>query len=185
MMSQETNITLEPSRGTEPSEPSASSSSKDYKWVKCVGCDGEIGVPPGWEGDTADSPRCGTQVRVNGRLQYRPPNRSVAVEAAAPSARPITLTQKSPSIELQRKADAAMIFGIVCVFFGWTVLIPILSLIHFFKTKDGGFANEGVSALAKKEGVPVPMKATLGLILTFVFGGMQSLSLIIALSNHH
>jgi len=106
----------------------------------------------------------------------------MAVEVAAPSARPMTLTQKSPSIELQRKADTAMIYGILCVFFGWTILIPILSLLGFF-CKEDLFFGDGVSALAKKEGVPVPTKATLGLILTLVFGGMQSLALIVSLCN--
>jgi hypothetical protein len=81
-----------------------------------------------------------------------------------------------PSVELQRKSDQAMIFGIVYIFFGWTVLIPIASLLCFF-------ADDGASALAKKEGVPVPARATIGLILTLIFGAMQTLALIIKL-NH-
>lgn len=68
-----------------------------------------------------------------------------------------------------------MIFGILCIFFGWTILIPLFGLADFFAS------DAGVSALAKKEGVSVPTRATFGLILTLVFGGMQSLGVIIAL----
>jgi hypothetical protein len=64
-----------------------------------------------------------------------------------------------------------MTFGILCVFFGWTILMPIASLICFF-------AEDGISALAKKESVPVPVRATIGLILTFVFGGAQTLAVV-------
>jgi hypothetical protein len=169
-VSQETSITAEKPCGKNQHEPSERNPSAEYRWIRCVGCEGEIGIPATWESDTADCPQCGTQVRVNGRLQYRPPSRPTPLPVATPPATIALRAPKAPSVELQRKADGAMIFGIVCIFFGWTVLVPICSLCYFC---------DNVSSLARKEGVPVPVRATIGLILTLTFGAMQTLAIII------
>jgi hypothetical protein len=172
-VSQETGITAEKPREKHQHEPTASNPPAEYRWVKCIGCEGEIGVPATWEGDTADCPQCGTQVRVDGRLHYRPPSRPTPLPTAKPPASIALPAPKVPSVDLQREADRAMILGILCVFFGWTVLVSLFSLCYY----------SDVSSLAKKEGIPVPLRATIGLIFTLVFGGMQTLALIVKL-NH-
>jgi uncharacterized paraquat-inducible protein A len=80
-MNAETNITLANPCSESQHETGESKASAHYRWVKCIGCAGEIGVPHTWEGDSADCPQCGTQVRVNGSLQYRPPGQAMPVQA--------------------------------------------------------------------------------------------------------
>lgn len=170
-MGQETNETNAPYPGA------FDTASEDYLWIKCRGCGGEVGVPSDWEGPGVECPSCGLTVQVQGRVLYRPPASSppnVAAAAQPPTrTQPLTSFPKSPSLELGRQSDWTMVWGIVSVVLGWTVLVPILGLLCYAEA----------SATARKDGVPVPRKAIVGLILTLLFGGVQTMALIAHLTS--
>jgi hypothetical protein len=73
---------------------------------------------------------------------------------------------KGPSVELIGEADHVLIWGIVCVLLGWTVIVPLITLDRY----------SSASKLAKEEGVPTPTKATIGLIIALLFGIAQVLT---------
>ena len=75
---------------------------------------------------------------------------------------------KSPSLELGRESDSTLIWGILSVVLGWTVLVPGYAILCYVYA----------SHLAEKERVPVPRKAIVGLILALLFGAMQTIALI-------
>lgn len=156
-MSEETNVTSL----YQPKEQ------ESHRWVKCRGCGGEIGIPTDWKDDTVECPECREQVRVNGKVLYRPAEETQApqtplVQVIAPS------IKKTPSLKLEKAADSALTWGIVCIVLGWTIIIPLLSLYQYCE----------VSSKADKEQLRVPTKARVGLILTLLFGICQGFAVI-------
>ena len=157
--------------------PASQVRSTDHRWLKCSGCRGDIGIPSDWVQSTVDCPQCGTAAHLPGRVLYRPaadgqptgshePRPSCSTPVVPPSAR-------RASLELGRKADGALTCGILSVLLGWTVLVPFVGLC---------FYNEALT-LAKNERVPVPGKATTGLILSLLFGIAQGLAVLIRLNR--
>src|SRR5450755_1656501 len=146
-MTQDMNVTIAPSSGTRRTAP------EEYLWIKCGGCDGEVGVPSDRDDAGVECPSCGLAVQVHGRVLYRPP--ASPAQGVAPTAEPPICTQlpisllKSPSLQLGRKSDAAMIWGIMSVVLGWTAIVPIFGLAYYCDA----------STMAEKEGMPVPRKA--------------------------
>jgi hypothetical protein len=132
---------------------------EDYRWIQCNGCGGAVGIPTDWTDNTVECPRCRLPVHVRGRVVYRPP--AQARSATGPQ-------NRQPSLELIRKADSAMVYGIVSVLLGWTIIVPVSGVLTFNEASD----------MAKKEQVLVPGKATVGLVLSLLFGVSQGLVLI-------
>jgi hypothetical protein len=81
--------------------------------------------------------------------------------------------QRTGSLKLGRTAHKALIWGIFSIFFGWTIIVPIISFCYCVDT----------SAQAKLEQVPNPTRATVAVILTILFGLFYGLSLLIHLSH--
>ncbi|SRR6266478_1557563 len=142
---------------------------KDYSWIKCAGCGGEIGIPSDWKASTVEGPKCGASVQVDRSILYRPPAQ-VQAPASTPSSplQPTSSPQRTGSIELGRSADKTMIWGIVCILLGWTIIVPILCLVVYSYTADQ----------ARKEQVLIPTRANVGLILALLFGIGQGIALL-------
>lgn len=132
------------------------------QWIKCRGCGGEVGIPAGWPENEVECPECGLTVQIKGKVLYRPPS-----APPAPLTAPV-LAPRGPSLELIRKADMPMICGILSVVLGWTFIVPIFGICGYSDT----------FSMAKKEQVPVPGKATVGLVLCLLFGAAQGLAVI-------
>lgn len=169
-MGQETNVTNAPF-------PARRTASEEYLWIKCRGCGGEVGVPSDWDGPGVQCPSCGLTVQVHGKVLYRPPASSpqnVAPAAESPTrTQPAVSVPKSPSLELGRKSDGAMVCGILSVVLGWTVLVPFVGIAFY----------SDASVMAEKERIPVPRKAVVGLILSLLFGTIQTIAMIAHLVN--
>jgi DNA-directed RNA polymerase subunit RPC12/RpoP len=170
-MGQETNETNAPCPGA------FDTASEDYLWIKCRGCGGEVGVPSEWDEPDVECPSCGLTVQVQGRVLYRPPVSSpqnVAPAAELPTrTQPPTTFPKSPSLELGGRADWAMTWGILSVALGWTVLVPLLGLHYYLLAANS----------AQNEGVQLPRKALVGVILSLPFGAVQTIALIAHLNK--
>jgi hypothetical protein len=141
-----------------------------YRWIRCGGCHGEIGIPPDWKERSVECPKCETwvQVKANGQVVYRPPGEAAqrpshSGPSTAPAAAP-----GSPSLDLIRQADKAMISGILSIILGWTFIVPFFGVCMYYET----------AKLAKEESVLVPGKATVGLVLSLLFGIAQGIVLI-------
>jgi DNA-directed RNA polymerase subunit RPC12/RpoP len=149
----------------------------DYIWIKCRGCGGEIGVPSDWNDPGAECPSCGLIIQVHGRVLYRPPTSGSVNSALGPQSatqNPFAIpVPKSPSLELGRQSDWTMIWGILSVVLGWTVMVPLIGLCPYYEA----------STLARKEGIPIPRRAIVGLILSLLFGTVQTIAMI-AHFNH-
>ena len=150
-----------------------------YIWIKCRGCGGEIGVPSDWNDPGAECPSCGLTTQVHGRILYRPPT-SGQVSTAPVAHPPPTTTvlpipiQSRPSLELGHKSDCVLLVGILSVVLGgWTVIVPLI----------GFYSYCCVIEIAKAESVPVPRKAFVGVILSLLFGTVQTITMI-AHFNH-
>jgi len=151
---------------------------KDYRWIKCAGCGGEVGVPPDWKENTVQCPHCGSVHYVGSSVLYRPPTpvqqpevhrRPVSdssIPSPAPASQPVPKT--TGSLELAGEAQTTLILGVLSVVLGWTFIFPIL----------GVWAYLGTSYIANEEHVPVPGKATAGLILSLLFGIAQGITVI-------
>jgi hypothetical protein len=147
---------------------------KDYRWIKCVGCGGEVGIPSDWSASTVECPKCGLSVQVGGGILYRPPApvqrpelfRRPDSDSSSPSPQPVR--QSSGSLYLAGKAQATLILGVMSVVLGWTFIIPFIGCAQYLDT----------STQAEKENVPVPGKATAGLILCLIFGIAQTIAVI-------
>jgi hypothetical protein len=114
-----------------------------------------------------ECPRCGACVQVNGRVLYRPRTDPTP----APSPAPLTIaatTVKAPSLELRGKAETTLIWGLTSIVLGWTAIVPLMGFAYYSDT----------ASMATNERVPVPGKATGGLALSLLFGGVQVLTLI-------
>jgi hypothetical protein len=148
-----------------------------YIWIKCRGCGGEIGVPSNWNDPAVQCPSCKLAMQINGRVLFRPPTAGSGNFAPSPQSttqNPFAIpVPKSPSLELGQHADWAMSWGILSVVLGWTVIVPVLGIIYYL----------GASYLAEKEKVSVPRKALVGIILSLLFGAVQTIALI-AHFNH-
>lgn len=157
------------------SRPAADDAPEAVRWIKCRGCGGEVGIPPGWGEPSVDCPECGASVQVHGKVLYRPPSTVQALGAPLPA--PVQIgalsVRKAANLELERAADKTMICGILSVALGWTVLVPLFGLCY----------HSEASAKAKEEGIPVPTKATVGLLLCLLFGAVQGLAVIAHLSK--
>lgn len=142
---------------------------KDYHWIKCGGCGGEIGIPPDWKGSTAECPKCGASVQVNVGILYRPPAQIQSPASTfSPPLHPTSPSQRNGSIELGRLADKTMIWGIVCILLGWTMIVPVICLVVYSWTADQ----------ARKEQVLIPTRANIGLILALLFGIGQGIAVL-------
>ena len=129
---------------------------EDYRWTRCNGCQGEIGIPADWARPTVACPRCGQTVQASGTILYR--------ATLGPSPPPIP-SVKHPSLELVRKSDTTLFWGIASILLGWTILVPLIATCVYMETSD----------VAKKENVSVPVKATSGFILAIQFGITQGI----------
>jgi hypothetical protein len=139
---------------------------EDYRWIRCKGCKGEVGIPSDWSQDTVDCPQCGMAVQVRGGVLYRPP-----IQADPPPVQqPVTaVAHPTPSLKLSGRAISSMVWGLLSVGLGWTVIVPFIGLCCYL------FASE----TAKEERVLVPWQGTLGLALSLLFGAAQGLVVII------
>jgi len=151
--------------------------SEDYVWIKCRGCGGEVGVPSNWDNPAVQCPSCKATTQVQGGVLFRPPSPGGVIFAPSPQSATLTNPQyallKSPSLELGRQSDWTMIWGILSIVLGWTMLVPLF-----------GFMGYGeVSKLAGRETIPIPRRAIVGLILSLLFGIVQTIALI-ARFNH-
>jgi ribosomal protein S27E len=148
-----------------------------YLWIKCRGCGGEIGVPSHWDNPAVQCPSCKATMQVQGGVLFRPPTPGSVNFAPAPQSttqNPFAIPlPKSPSLELVRESDGAMFWGILSVVLGWTVFVPVCGLAYF----------AGASTTAQKEGIPIPRRAIVGLILSLLFGTVQTIALIARLRN--
>ncbi len=168
------------------------SPSEDYWWIECVGCGGDVGTPLDWKETSVECPECGYSVQINRRVLYRPPVRSAPAQSPEPTRKdhpdrvhvplpvrtapdvPATTTtvasaiQKTQSVELGRQAERTLIWGIASIVLGWTFIVPICCFCSYSETSE----------VAKKERVPVPGKATTGLILSLLFGVVQGIGVI-------
>jgi hypothetical protein len=143
---------------------------EDYRWIKCKRCKGELGIPSDWPQDTVECPQCGTAVQVwihvHGKVLYRPAQGEASqTQSEATTTAP---GPRSPSTELSHQAEIVLMWGILSVALGWTFMVPLTGLRVY---------NEAF-AMARKERVPVPWKATLGLGLALLFGAAQGLAII-------
>jgi DNA-directed RNA polymerase subunit RPC12/RpoP len=162
-MSDDTNIT------TEAFVPIAHTSSSDeYRWIKCRGCGGKVGVPLDWKENSVECPECGATVLVNDRVLYRPPDDPVPTPNPAPATVAAPSANKSPSMEIVHKAETTLLWGIASIVFGWTFLVPFNCWGWYHDTAE----------TAKTERVPVPGKATIGLVLALLFGGVQTICMV-------
>jgi hypothetical protein len=100
-------------------------------------------------------------VQLGGKVLYRP-----AQGDPVPVRKPASPTA---SLELNRQADWVLIFGVLSVVLGWTVLVPFFGLCCYLWAYD----------TAKSERVLVPSKATIGLLLSLLFGAGQGLAMIL------
>jgi hypothetical protein len=99
-------------------------------------------------------------VQVKGGVLYRPP------QAVPPSPKAVTeIVHPSPSLELTRHADWVLSWGVLSIVLGWTVVVPLIGVCAYIDA----------SSMAKKEQMPVPVKATISLVLCLLFGAAQSL----------
>jgi hypothetical protein len=173
---------------------------KEYRWVKCTGCGGEVGIPSDRTDGTVKCPQCKATVAIYDEgLIYRPPALAPAqvqtapltrdeynglVKAASQSSAPaspppsaprltVSTPQQSASLELSRAADKAMIWGILSIILGWTIIVPIICLCIYAATCEQ----------ARKEHTPTPTRATVGLILALLFGIVQGLTMIAHLAK--
>ena len=156
--------------------PSASTDHcEDYQWIRCKGCKGEVGIPSDWPADTVECPQCGMAVQLwihlHGKVLYRPaqgdaPQVQSEETATAPAF-------SSPSADLCHQAELVLMWGILSVVLGWTFIVPLTGLRVY---------NEAF-ATARKERVPVPWKATLGLGLALLFGAAQSLAALAVIAH--
>lgn len=133
-------------------------------WISCHGCKGEVGIPEDWNQNSVECPSCGERVIVSGQILYRPPS----VKPVGPVVDSAQLAVTTPSLELQRKADLTLTWGVVSIVLGWTIIVPLIALCVYLETSD----------LAKKEQVPTPGKSMTGLILALLFGIVQGLAVI-------
>jgi hypothetical protein len=170
-VSHETNVEDVASLGTQRT------ATDDHLWMKCRGCGGEVGVPSNWGNPAVQCPSCKLTMQVQGEVLFRPPTHGIANFAAAPQSATLTNSQhsllQSPSLELGRESDWAMVWGILSVVLGWTVLVPLFGLVGYGEA----------STLARKEGVPIPRRAIVGLILSLLFGTVQTIALVARLTD--
>jgi hypothetical protein len=110
---------------------------------------------------------------VNGRLQYRAPELTPPA-LATPEAVITPSANKTPSLELGRDAHNVMLWGIASIVLGWTLIVPLATL--------GGYLD--VCKTSKNEQVPIPSKATVGLVLAILFGCVQGAITIARLAKH-
>jgi hypothetical protein len=149
----------------------------DYIWIKCRGCRGEIGVPSDWNDPGAECPSCGLIIQVHGRMLYRPPASGQVTNA--PIAQPPNTNvgsipiQSRPSLGLGQTSDGALLWGILSVVLGWTVIVPLIGFCYYWN----------VTEAAQSESVPVPRKAFVGVILSLLFGAAQTIAMIAHLSQ--
>jgi hypothetical protein len=146
--------------------------SADYWWISCQGCDGEVGVPSDWDEDVLNCPSCGANVQVKGRVLYRPKAVGVTreIQLAQPAAVPAL--SKLTNLELARASEAALVCGILSIVLGWTFITPIIGVCKYCEALH----------MAKEDAVPTPAKATVGLVLSLLFGIVQGLAVIHRLS---
>jgi DNA-directed RNA polymerase subunit RPC12/RpoP len=165
-MNEETNRTDVASLGVQRIAPD------DYLWIKCKGCGGEVGFPANWDDPGVECPSCGLTIPVHGRILYRPVVSGLPSLAPTPQLPTTTVfpspIQRGPSLELAGMADWTLTWGILSIVLGWTVLVPLLGLIHYL----------GALHLAEKEKIQVPRKALVGNILSLLFGTVQTIALI-------
>ena len=150
---------------TNGAQQGLSDQGEDCRWIRCRGCGGEVGIPSSWTDSNVACPQCGQVVQAKGGILYRP-----AVQTVPPPQRRQALapTAKGPSLELLQACDKVMVCGILSVVLGWTIIVPLLGICGY----------SVISEQAKKEQVLVPGKATLGLVLSLLFGAVQGLALI-------
>lgn len=107
------------------------------------------------------------------KTQSPPPSVSERLPDATaprtPSVAPVVSRGASaePSVALLRMADAALIWGCLSIVLGWTVFVPAIGVDRY----------SDAAKQAKKEDVPVPAKATVGLLLALLFGIVQTLTM--------
>jgi hypothetical protein len=121
---------------------------EDVRWIKCRGCKGEVGIPSDWSEQLVECPQCGLQLRVHGKVLYRPsvegpsPARAHFLEnAEKPRSRP---RQRVPSLELGRTADHTLILGIVSILLGWTVIIPLIGWLVYLEAAQLAKRNKSL-----------------------------------------
>lgn len=148
----------------------------DVKWLRCQGCKGEIGIPFAMREKLVKCPGCGLPVNLSETILFRPAAPAVP-SPSAPSAPAHQLNAQHqparPSIELLRSADKVFNWGIACIVLGWTILVPFIAYCSYYN----------ISQDARKENALVPGKATIGLVLSLLFGVAQGAAMI-AKVNH-
>jgi hypothetical protein len=97
----------------------------------------------------------------NGRI-------SAAVSSPELPNAPVTSQVSSPSMDLVRHSESTFHFGILSVLLGWTILVPLIGI--------GVYIN--ACQIAKQERIQTPIKATIGFAMCFLFGTVQSFSML-------
>jgi DNA-directed RNA polymerase subunit RPC12/RpoP len=174
---------------------SVSEANRIYRWIVCKGCDGEVGIPSDYSENSVECPNCQAKALVAGKVLFRapakakpgpnpisaflesdewvPPVQPVVPAPAPVAAKPSPTRPTAPSLDLQRKADGVLIAGFLCIVFGWTAIVPLLTVFGFLSASED----------AKKEKVLIPGNATVGLVLAILFGGVQTLAIISQVSK--
>jgi hypothetical protein len=115
-------------------------------------------------------------VQVGGGILYRPAApvqqpelfRRLVSDSSTPSPAPQPVRQSSGGLQLAGEAQTTLILGVLSVVLGWTIIVPFLGVVSYL----------GASTVAEREHVPVPGKATAGLILSLLFGIAQGIAVI-------
>jgi hypothetical protein len=146
-----------------------------HRWLKCIGCKGEVGLPHDWDEPSVSCPRCGEVIITNPKILYRPEERPAPppVPPRPPLSLPLQPTAAGPS--LIGKADVALAWGVACMFFGWTVIVPLISVCCLLN----------VNSAAKAQNAAYPTRAVIATILTVTFGFIQAFAMFVAIVNHH
>jgi len=144
----------------------------EIEWIKCRGCKGEIGVPSALRERQIECPGCGLVHKLSETILFRPPAPAVTAPAPpplAPTRQPEPQNQPAmASVALLRNADVTLNWGIASIVLGWTILVPLIGFIYYSAVADE----------AKKENTLVPGKATIGLVLSLLFGVAQGAAMI-------